>query len=263
MSPIDRINDMLRLASSKGRLFPATVFYNEGWLLRLIVDWFSRNQCTGHPLNFNHDARWFSEALLPSQFFARHRGDNLAEGWTHADGVIGHVLIGEASLADTKIASDATQFIVTEAKMFSPLSPRVSNAAYFDQAARNVACFAEVLFRAKREPANLSSLGFFVLAPDEQISRRFFVREMTKTSIREKVAHRVSEYSLPEREAKEQWLQEWFLPTLEHIQVDVIGWEQIIDAVRIKDAAFGTDLAEFYKDCLRFNQVQEREAEGQ
>jgi hypothetical protein len=261
MSPIDRINDMLRLANSKSRLFPATMYYNEGWLLRLIVDWFSRSACTDHPLNFHQDARWFSEALLPSQFFALQRGDNLAEGWTHADGVIGHVLIGDASLADTKLADDAKQFIVTEAKMFSPLSPGVTRASYFDQAARNVACIAEILFRAKREPAQMSSLGFFVLAPDEQISRGIFARETAKVSIREKVLRRVSAYSTSDRDAKERWHQDWFLPTLEHIRLDVIGWEQVIATVSAKDAAFGSDLAEFYKDCLRFNRVQERETE--
>jgi hypothetical protein len=54
--------------------------------------------------------------------------------------------------------------------MFSVLSSGVTRATYFDQAARNVACIAEVLFRAKREPAKMGVLGFFVLAPDEQIS---------------------------------------------------------------------------------------------
>jgi hypothetical protein len=40
MSPIERILEMLRLASSDNRKFPATIFYNEGWLLRLVLDWF-------------------------------------------------------------------------------------------------------------------------------------------------------------------------------------------------------------------------------
>jgi len=259
MSSIERINEMLQLANSKDRLFPATIYFNEGWLLRLIVDWFSRNQFTEHPLNFEQDARWFSEALLPSQFFARQRGDSLAEGWTHADGVIGHVLIGDASLADTKLANDATQFIVTEAKMFSPLSSRVSKAAYFDQAARNVACIAEILFRAKREPIAMNALGFFVIAPDEQILRGVFARETEKVSIHEKVFRRVSEYTAPEREAKEHWYREWFLPALEKIKIDVMSWEEIINTICAEDAAFGADIGRFYKDCLRFNKMQERD----
>ena len=44
MPPHERISEMLRLASSDTRNFPATIFYNEGWLLRLVLDWFSRNE---------------------------------------------------------------------------------------------------------------------------------------------------------------------------------------------------------------------------
>jgi hypothetical protein len=143
-SPLQRIYEMLCRANSERRTFPATIFYNEGWLLRLVLDWFSEHALGGHLLSFAAGAQWYSEALLPSQFLARQRGDHLAEGWTHADGVVGHIKVGSTALANTSLADDASQFLVTEAKLFSPLSPRVTNAAYFDQAARNVACIAEV-----------------------------------------------------------------------------------------------------------------------
>src|ERR1051326_9494522 len=120
MSPRERIYEMLRLANSADRKFPATIFYNEGWLLRLVLDWFSRqDNPSDHPLNFAPCSRWFSEALLPSQFLARDRRDHLAEGWTHADGVIGHVTIGSGALANAALADSASQFLVTEAKLFS------------------------------------------------------------------------------------------------------------------------------------------------
>jgi hypothetical protein len=73
------IQRMLRAASGGRPLFPPTLLYNEGWLLRLVLDWFSRHDVQGHPLSFGAGARWFSEALLPSAFLARHRGDRLAE----------------------------------------------------------------------------------------------------------------------------------------------------------------------------------------
>jgi hypothetical protein len=257
MSPIERINGMLRLANSDDRIFPATIFYNEGWLLRLVVDWLSRTPQVGHALRFASGARWFSEALLPSQFLARQRPDALAEGWTHADAVIGHLTIGKGALANTQLSKGALQFIVVEAKLFSLLSPRVTRAAYFDQAARNVACMAEVLSRADRSPQELPSLGFFVLAPREQVTRQIFSREMSVASIQEKVARRVSEYPVPELEAKEQWLREWFLPTLSQMEVDCLCWEDIIDTIRVQDPEFGAELSEFYAECLRFNRLQE------
>ncbi len=43
MSAHQRIYEMLSQANSDSRTFPATIFYNEGWLLRLVLDWFCRN----------------------------------------------------------------------------------------------------------------------------------------------------------------------------------------------------------------------------
>jgi hypothetical protein len=257
MSALKHISEMLQLANSANRNFPATIFYNEGWMLRLVLNWFSRQSSLSHPLNFERGARWFSEALLPSRFFARARGDSLAEGWTHADGIIGHVMIGEGALANTKLVDDAQQFLVTEAKLFSPLSPRVTNASYFDQAARNVACVAEVLSKARRRPEQLLSLGFFVLAPAEQIARNIFRSELSKNSILDKVSRRISEYSGETRAEKEAWEQEWFEPVLEHIRIESLCWEDLVDFIRARDPDFGSGLSQFYTECLRFNRVQE------
>jgi hypothetical protein len=99
--------------------------------------------------------------------------------------------------------------------------------------------------------------GFFVLAPREQITRQVFSAEMSRASIERKVARRVSEYPAPEREAKEHWLQEWFLPTLAQMKVDCLCWQDIIDSIRAHDGEFGSELSEFYAECLRFNRLQE------
>jgi len=252
----------LGLSSSPKRLFPATIFYNEGWLLRLVLDWFSRQSPTGHVLSFAPHARWFSEALLPSQFFARWRGDPRAEGWTHGDGVIGHVTIGDSALADTQLAENATQLIITEAKLFSPLSPSVRKAPYFDQAARNVACIAELLHRGRRTPDQFSSLGFLLLAPAEQISLNLFRKEMMPTSIEQKVARRASEYDSPDREQKDRWFHERFLPTLHRTNIACISWEQILEDIESTDRRFAGELGDFYADCLKFNRAEHREVDA-
>jgi hypothetical protein len=54
---------MLRAASGERPLLSPTLLYNEGWLLRLVLDWFSRHDVEGHQLSFAAGARWFSEAL--------------------------------------------------------------------------------------------------------------------------------------------------------------------------------------------------------
>jgi hypothetical protein len=257
MSAIEEIRELLSLAHTGGRLFPATIFYNEGWLLRLVLKWFERRQSQDHPLSFDTGARWFSEALLPSQFFTAPR----AEGWTHADGLIGHFTIGALAVADAQLIEPARQFVVTEAKLFSRLSTGVTNARYFDQAARNVACVAEVLSRQKRKAITFSSLRFIVIAPREQINFGYFGEALSKESIRQKVSRRVGEYSAPEGDGKRKWFDEWFSPTLEKIDINLLDWEAIVAFVQAKDESFGSKLAEFYDHCLQFNRIQEREAE--
>ena len=54
--------------------FPPNVLFNEGWLLRIVVDWFERHGGDRYPLSHASGSRWFSEAWLPSAFLPRYRG---------------------------------------------------------------------------------------------------------------------------------------------------------------------------------------------
>ena len=91
---INRINSMLRLCSTEDTVLPPTILYNEGWMLRLVLDWYATHRESDFYFSFPEGGNWYSEALLPSTFLPRYRGDKYAESWTHADGVIGHFEIG-------------------------------------------------------------------------------------------------------------------------------------------------------------------------
>ncbi|HMA59684.1 MAG TPA: hypothetical protein VKN64_05260 [Halanaerobiales bacterium] len=92
---LNEIKNILDLCDTRESVIPPTELYNEGWLLRLLINWFSKSHNVSHELAFiDQDTRWYSELLLPSQFLARSRGDKLAESYTHADGLIGHFKIG-------------------------------------------------------------------------------------------------------------------------------------------------------------------------
>ena len=246
---LERIRQMLALCSTDEPLFPPTDLYNEGWMLRLILDWFSIHQIPKHPLTISKTEKWYSEALLPSAFLPRYQGDQYAESWTHADGVIGNYKIGENGAGDLSLASDAKHLVVLEAKMFSKLSPGVTHARYYNQAARTVACMAEVLRRANRMPALFDRLSFFVIAPQQQIDSGVFKRQMTHHSIIETVQRRVDEYD----ESRDDWLKGWFLPTMEHITIGVMSWEELLGFVKGLDQKSGEKLNEFYALCLKFN----------
>ncbi len=251
MQAFERITELLARAAREDTAFPPTDLYNEGWMLRLVLDWFDRNRTVEHELQFHASASWYSEALLPSAFLARKRGDKLAESWTHADGVIGHFQIGANGSGDLSLQDKATQLIVTEAKMFSKLSAGVTNAKYYNQAARNVACMAEVLHRASSLPSGLESLRFYVVAPEARIDEGVFSDYMGRDSIREIVQQRVSEFEDAE---KDEWLEEWFLPTLATADIRCMSWEELLNVIEHHDPEEATGLREFYANCLKFNQ---------
>ena len=248
---IDRVAHMLSRVGDPDSTLRPTELFNEGWMLRLLLDWAARSARGPHPLTFLEGARWFSEALLPSQFLPRTRGDLLAESWTHADGVIGHFTIGDVGRGDLAIQSDARQFVAVEAKMFSGLSPGVTNVPDYDQATRYVACIAETLARAARTPRSLSSLGFYVIAPQEQIDHGVFSYLVTRESIQRKVRARVTAYG----GEKDRWYTDWFLPTVDAISLDVLAWESLVE-----DA--GPEYVEFYRKCLIHNRTELVQAKG-
>lgn len=217
-------------------------------MLRLVLDGFATGAAPSHPLGFLPGAIWRSEVLLPSQFLARKRGDPLAESWTHADGVIGHVG-RNGSRGDLRLSDTSRQFVVVEAKMFSGLSAGTKRAPSFNQAARNVACIAEVLHLAQRPATEFDHLGFVLLAPREQIDAGTFGSLCDKSELASAVRARAESY----KGAKDQWYEGVFLPTLGAIRVDVLAWEDVMATIGTQRADRGDSLTAFYERCLRFN----------
>lgn len=243
---IERIADLLRRCGLESAVLAPTALYNEGWLLRLVLDWFDRNRAIPHEFAFLPDARWYSEALLCPAFLPEIRGDLRAESFTHADGVVGHFSIRPGERAEATVLPGARQIIVVEAKLGSGLSPGVKNARNYDQAARNVACMANALSKARVSPKSLERLGFYVVAPRGQIQAGIFGELVTKQSIRAKVLQRIAQYA----GARDAWFRDCFEPLLEHIELGVLSWESVLERVSSTERdAF----QEFYSRCLRFN----------
>lgn len=255
-----KITNMLRTCGSEDAVLPPTELYNERWMLRLILDWFSIQPPSGHPLSFEKKARWYSEILLPSQFPARFQKDPNAEVSTHADGVIGHFSIGRSEKNDIALRADATQFTIIAAKIFTKLTEGIKNFKSYDQAARTVACMAETLSIGKRPINDFSRLDFFVIAPERQFKfETTFQTFLHKDSIRIKVQKRIKGYSdRADAETKNRWFETWFLPALESVDIQCITWEDIISYIRANDRRNGNALLEFYQKCLSLNQPQSR-----
>lgn len=139
--------------------------------------------------------------------------------------------------------------VVIEAKMFANLSRGTTNAPYYDQAARSVACIAWEISQSKRQVYDFESLGFYVIAPRKQIVDDVFSSQVNKSSIKEKVERRISAYAVDDKKYAElqTWQKDSFIPVLERIDLRCIPWETIID--KIDDP----DIRNFYRRCILFN----------
>lgn len=244
------VDEILSRCGTSRSVLPPTELFNEGWMLRLVLDWLDKHREHRHVLAFEPGARWYSEALLPSRFLPRARGDVLAESFTHADGVIGHFTVRSGSRGDAVLDSAPSQFIVTEAKLGSSLSAGTKNAPTYDQAARNVACMAHMLAVAGVEPASVSPLAFYVLAPRQQIESGVFGDLLSRQSIEAKVRQRVAAYG----GVHDGWYQDSFLPLLERVEVAAIAWEQVFEGMPATNER--ADLERFYAQCLAFNPLR-------
>ncbi len=242
------------LDTGKKRM-PPTLLYNEGWLLRIVMHWFSQNQVTGHPLSFQPGAEWYSEGMLSSQFLPVYRGDELAESYTHADGIVGNISVGQAGKGDVFLAEPFEQFLVLEAKLFSKLSAGTKNAAGYDQAARGVACMADVISRSGCSLKDFKSLGFYVLAPETKINDEpSFAGYMQKKSVHQKVLSRVESYKeRPDYPEKRSWFEGCFEPLLSIMDLQLISWEELIEIIMRYDNDPGKKFKRFYLRCLAFN----------
>lgn len=247
---IEMITRILNRCVTADSVLPPTEMFNEGWMLRLVLDWFDRNRELSHSLSFAPEARWYSEALLPSRFLPQTRGDPRAESFTHADGVIGHFSISPGLSGDASILSGAKQFIVTEAKLGSSLSKGTTNAPTYDQAARNVACIAHILANSGVDPNSLDSLAFYVIAPEDKIKSGAFANLVTKDSIETKVRERIASYA----GQHDQWFQEAFIPVLRRIDLGILSWESILRA--LPNTPEVDVMWNFYTKCLEFNPLR-------
>lgn len=247
--------------ASAGR-FPATEVFNEGWMLRLVLDAMQSQNVPNHPLTFLQGSNWYSEALLSSPFRPRFKSDPLGEGFTNADGVLGHFDFRASTKSGLSLGPDARQFVVLEAKMFSNLSSGTKNAPGYNQAARNVACMAEAIFNSRRDLSSFESVGFFVIAPE--ISKRTHWDTnleacLNPDAIRSAVHQRVTTYEASQRteaQSLRKWEKDYFHPLVLRLvdekRLSVLSWDQIIETIRAASPSCGEDLSRFYKRCLSY-----------
>jgi hypothetical protein len=248
----NEILQILEKADKSDSNIPPTLLYNEGWMLRIILQQIKDKEIIHEDLSFpDNSIDWFSEALLPSPFLARTRGDNLSESWTHADGVVGKFKIGKKDTGDLTLKDSCDFFYVTEAKMYSKLSTGTKNADNYNQAARNVACIAKLIYDNKTiQIEDFKKLAFYVLLPEEQIKIETTFKSFTdKDNMKATIKNRISHY--PTDDIKKRDIFDWINSNLDYfmdrLDVKLITWEELVG--KSKDSSIG----DFYDKCKYYN----------
>jgi hypothetical protein len=226
---------------------PATVLYNEGWMLRLLLDAGERGLLPGF---MSANESWFSEGQLRTPF--GRRGTGTSESNTRADGVIGDFKPVRSTRSGIDLKPDARRFGVLEAKLYAPLSAGTKNAPGYDQVARTVAGMANTLHRAGLTPDTFEDLRFGLLVPAETISDGGFP-ELTADSIRRKIETRIKQFGTPRH--LQEWRDGWAWPLLERLEragcLQPKTWESMLN--QLTQEPDRTELKDFYESCKRYN----------
>jgi hypothetical protein len=230
-----------------------TEFYNEGWLLKLLVFSVTDFGLKDHILFVNEKDNFFSEALLYSPFLARTRQDPFAETHTHADGAIGNFKIGKDK-SKGSLHLIGNKLNVFEAKIYSDFSKNVSNAQFYNQVSRYVGCITETIDRANKiETINDLTIGFYLTIPEVKfINKKNFEKCLEKKHIFDTVKKRVEQYKDEvDFNKRKDWFEKKFTPVLEKIIIEPIFYETIIS--ELEGYKYINEINNYYDLCLKYN----------
>jgi len=221
-----------------------TILYNEGWMTRLLVNISIDAGIQLQGVNFGEIKKWYSEGLLSSPFLPRSRTDTLAEGYTHADMVLGDFEVDASNRGDIVIKGSDGTFGVLEAKMGSRLSAGTKNAPIYNQASRNVACIA---FNTLSTNHNIF---FFVVAPEQKIDEHQIRQQVDLKVMLEQISNR---FDLYDKNSHVYSLKEKVLQRASTCVCSVQSYESWLEKLKTHSAY--SSLVEFKNRCYVFNKI--------
>lgn len=243
------IAEMLRSLDDETRCMPTTSLYNEGWMLRLILQTASEGKLKKKIKKFTKSTKWFSEARLYSPFMGSKGEPN--EGFTRIDGIVGDFQWRPGTKTGVMLSKNAKRLEVFEAKMFSKLSKGVKANSEYNQAVRIVACMAQTLAHHGLKPSDektLADIGFWVIAPESQINQGKFKVELSPDSMRDKIRKRLDQYDDSKKKDLNSWRTEYFEPLLNKLEIHCESWKNLIEAIN-DDEERKIALRVFYHQC--------------
>ena len=232
--------------------FYKTEFYNEGWMLKLMLARLLENDLKDEniadDLKHIRDAAkwgWMSEGRLSAAF--------THEQCTHADAVLGDVKV--RTKWGVELKKDAKHFVVVEAKLGSKLSKGVKNSEEFNQAARNVACMMLALHESSGEIAENQPAYFYVIMPECDEKGISAAKEKLKDVFR-----KVKEENNDKHKLRDDSLDAKRDVLLKKIKASFLTWEEIFIKLKKTDEKT-VKLWGFYNKALDANGLRKNSSD--
>lgn len=230
----------------RGKYFPLTDIYNEGWMLRLVLSKSENNEKLKKAFHCNSEIKWFSEAELKSPFLH----GKLRETRTHADAVIGSFEFEENTKTGVNLPKNKEDFhcfYAIEAKMYAPLSKGIKADSNYNQAARYLGCLAYMAF--SNDIVDFDNMGLIICAPEDH-------KSINKESIQnsyDSLNKRILDYykankdhsNNREIETFNSWWENNKDRFLDKIKIEVLRLEHLVDG--------DNELTLFYDKCKQYN----------
>lgn len=216
-----------------------TEFYNEGWMIRLLVKKSIDEKKTIETINFADISNWTSEGLISSPFVSAPK---YKEGYTHADVALGDFKIDYASRGEIIIENTAKLFGIFEAKMKSNLSQGTKYANDYNQASRNIAC---ILSNTKET----TRCFFGVVAPEKYLKKHQIDSQINKMTIYQQIKNRFDAY---DDVFKNQNDAQDILNRINQLKILTISYESWIDVFQNEDRK---ELMDFYEKSKNWNRL--------
>lgn len=229
--------------------FPSSELFSEGWMLRLVLDWYSKdvNRATTekHTLHFCENSRWFSEAGLRSP---------LKDDCAQADGVIGDFEIRDGTKSGIRVQPDAAQFVVVEAKMGSKLAKRTKDHREYDQVTRSILCACFEAANGGVLPGALpAGIRVIVVGPDELFSKDDNAQRLKQEGDASFLRR------ADEKLAKGPWSKgadrHLVGAYLDRVKAVAVSWKEVIDEISCVQPAIADRFTKFYESCCVANRL--------
>lgn len=237
---------------NRGKHFPLTDIYNEGWMLRLVLSKLDDNENLRECFHCEKETKWFSEAELKSPFL---HGKS-RETRTHADAVLGSFEFEK----DTKTGvylpermGDFKSFYAIEAKMYASLSSGVTADKGYNQAARYLGCLAYMVFSSNI--TDFDKLGLIICAPSDNTT---IIRQEEKfeENYFKPLDNRIEAYFAKNKDVDfdKKWPKDrvnefpnWWKDNKDKFRkrIEILDWEDLVKG--------DNELIAFYNKCKVYN----------